>query len=118
MNPQTLPEWEAYIQQLAGDPLRSKAINANSQAFTDMLLEEGFLMAEVKTILTYFVRQLVATGQALPGKGAFDLYEIAQNDSVASVGMLLDDTEVEEMAGNPPPEAEEDSLTAFDDLEG
>ena len=115
--PATLPEWEAYVKQLAGESLRSKGINANTQDFADVLLGEGFSMKEVKTIITYFVRQFVATGQLLPSGGAFDLYALAQADPIASAGLLLDDLAVGELAANPPEEGPDDMDDTLEQLE-
>jgi len=114
--PTTLPEWETYVKQLAGEALRSKGINANTQGFTGLLLGEGFSMGEVKAIITYFVRQFVATNQLLPAGGAFDLYAIAQADPIASAGLLLNDRAVEELAASPPEEGEDDMEDALGQL--
>jgi len=78
MNPNTLQDWQAYIDGLSGMPLWSKAVAANSQAFVDTLIEEGFGMSDVQEILTMFARQLRATGQKLPTTGAFDLVELSR----------------------------------------
>lgn len=78
MNPQTLQEWQTYIGSLTGMPLWSKAVAANSQAFADTLIEEGFKMADVQAILVMFAHQLQATGQVLPASGAFDFVELSR----------------------------------------
>lgn len=114
MKPQTLPEWEAYIKRLAGRDLWSKATSANTQMFVDALLGEGFTLADVQTIMLYFVRQLVATAQKIPVGGAFNLLEIARKDPLCRKGQTVPDDTLGNMRQNPP--AEEDDFDAA--LEG
>lgn len=102
--PSTLPEWETYIQQLAGEDLRSKAINANTQLFANALLEEGYTLADVEQIILYFVRQLAATGQKIPEDGSYNMVEMAQRDPIAKRGMTMTEEEADALADNPPSE--------------
>jgi len=108
--PTTLSDWEAYVKALAGEALRSKGINANTQPFVDILRQEGYTMLEIKEIITYFVRQFVATDQKMPEGGAFDMLEIARKDPIAKAKLILDDEQVEAMTARP-------SDTGPDDLD-
>ena len=66
--PHTVEEWLAYISTLSGDPLRSKAIAANSLAFVRGLKAEGLSSEDVTAILVGFAKRLETDGQSLPGK--------------------------------------------------
>jgi len=77
MRPETLDEWKAYIDQLAGDQLRNKTIQANRQPFVDTLLEEGLSMSDIEQVFVFLVGQMKAVGMKIPEGGAFDLIEIA-----------------------------------------
>jgi len=71
--PETLAEWQDYIDGLSGADLWSKANNANTQLFADILLAEGFTMTEVEQIVTMFAERLLTDDQKLPETGAFDM---------------------------------------------
>jgi len=101
---QTLDEWQDYIGQLAGNRLLSKAIAANTQAFADIMLDEGYDLDFVEAVVRMFVRQLVRTETFIPGGGAFDLADMAALDPVARKGATLSRKEIEAMEENPPPE--------------
>ena len=98
----TVAEWKTYIGQLAGQALRSKTIAANSQAFVTAMREEGKAMSEVTAIVTAFMRQLAATGQAIPGGGVYDLPGMADIDLIAMRGPTIDPARVAWMIANPP----------------
>ena len=102
----TLDEWQDYISQLAGKPLRSKVLAANSQEFVNQLLDEGFDLDYVGAIMLLFVRQMAATGMSIPGGGAFDLIEMADLDPKAREFMAnpMGEREVAEIKVNPPTE--------------
>lgn len=82
----TLDQWEQYIQSLTGQELWSKAIAANTQGFADDLRASGLDMSEIKQVILFFVRQLVATGQRIPVGGAFGMVGMAETDSIAMQG--------------------------------
>ncbi len=100
--PETLPEWQALIDQLAGSNLRSKAIAANSQQFAEMLLEDGYSMDDVAVIMEGLVTQMVITKMSPPGGGVWDLQGMA--DAMYSPLSIqpLDDDEIERMVDNQP----------------
>ena len=99
MNPQSLPEWGQYVQTLAGSALRSKAIAVNSQRFLDLYRDQdGFTTGDVRQIILYFVRQLVATGQKIPEGGAYDMVKLARLDDVARTSPILPELAVRAMA--------------------
>ena len=104
MNPQTVTEWEEYIEKLAGPALWSKAIAAKSQKFVDALLSEGMGMESIHLIMIYFVRQCARTGMKVPGGGAFDLVAMAEVDPVAREGRRVDPFTVKQMANQVPEE--------------
>jgi hypothetical protein len=105
MAPQSLPEWEQYVQTLAGSALRSKAIAVNSQQFMDMMrIQEGFSVVDVRQIILYFVRQLVATGQKIPEGGAYDMLRLARTDDVARTMPVLSEQAVQDMIARQVPE--------------
>lgn len=99
-----IQDWESYIGALAGQPLWSKAIAANTIAFSDALRADGLTMLEVKQVMLLFVRQLVATGMKVPEGGAFDLVGMAEIDEIARRGATIDPQVVAQMAANPPPD--------------
>jgi len=101
---ETIEDWEVYISQLAGKALRSKARAANSQAFVDIMLDEGHDLAFVEQIVLAFVRQLARTGGYIPEGGAFDMANMADLDPTARQGATMSPEEADEMAANPPPE--------------
>lgn len=77
-----LKNWSDYVQSLAGQPLWSKAIGCNTQAFASTLMEEGYSMGDVREILLYFVRQMAAVGMNPPEGGLFDLVQMRLIDPV------------------------------------
>jgi hypothetical protein len=103
----TVSEWEIYIGKLAGSALRSKVITANTQRFVDSLRADGMSMVDVSAVIRMFIRQLAATGQAIPSGGVYDMPTIAETDPVAMLGISLDPRTITEMVANPP---EEESL--------
>jgi|AACY02.2.fsa_nt_gi hypothetical protein len=96
--PQSLGEWAEYIKHLAGEPLYSQAVAANSQAFSQMLLEEGATMADVEQVMLLFVRQLRATGTKVPEGGPWDLVTMALTDPEARKGPTMSEKEAEFLA--------------------
>ena len=108
MKPQTLTEWELYIKRLAGEPLRSKVIQANTQRFASLLQKEGMTLQDVERILLFFVRQLIAVGMMLPAGGAYDLEMMALTDSVAQRGMTFSVEQAEALAQQVPDEVSDD----------
>jgi len=105
---QTLEEWEAYIQQLAGQPLRSKGINANTVGFTQSMATHGFTTDDVAQIILFFVRQFVATGQKIPTSGLYDMPGMALADPVCREMQVMSEEDAEMLAANPPPEPEDE----------
>lgn len=67
-NPQTLAEWQGYINTLSGPPLLSKALAANQVAFVRMLEADGLTASEITGVLTAFARRLIVDEQAVPGR--------------------------------------------------
>lgn len=96
---ENMESWAKYAQTLAGGPLWSKTISANSQAFVDSLKDEGYTLAQIREILLYFVRQMVAVGMKIPEEGLFDLVQMALLDPVCR-------------STTPMPEAEADALAS------
>ena len=94
MEPKTLPEWQQYIRSLYGAPLRSKAIAANSQRFTESLLENGLTIDDANQILLFFVRQMSAVGMKIPSNGIVDMVAMAREDKIARQGQQLSDAEI------------------------
>lgn len=72
MQPQTLPEWETYIKKLTGTDLFSKVCNANTQQFATLLIEEGFTMGDVYSIMEMFALQCHRAQVVVPD-GVWDL---------------------------------------------
>jgi hypothetical protein len=68
-----MAEWQEYIDGLRGAALWSKAVNANTQLFADILLAEGFKMDDVRGIVTMFAERLLVDDQRLPEHGAYDM---------------------------------------------
>ena len=99
-----LQEWKDYIGKLAGQPLWSKTIAANTQTFIDSLRAEGMSMDDIYQIILTFMRQIVATGGILPGGGAYDLRGMAEIDTICMKGVVFDDQTIEFMMANPPPD--------------
>lgn len=81
--PRTVGEWRAYVATLEGEPLREKAIAANSAAFVRMLQEEGYSAGEIHTVLIYLARRFPETGQRPPGEGLYDLGALAESEPPA-----------------------------------
>jgi len=94
MSPKTVAEWQQYIQTLYGGPLRSKAIAANTQRFSDILLGAGFTTDDVNQIILFFVRQMSAVGMKIPSNGILDMVAIAREDELARKGQQLSDEEI------------------------
>lgn len=112
---QTIEEWEAYIQQLAGQTLRSKGINANTIMFTQSMAKQGFTTDDVSQILLFFVRQFIATGQQIPTGGLYDLRGMALADPVCRMSQVMSEEDADALAANPPPEPEdEDDLDVIE----
>lgn len=99
--PNSMPEWEAHIGSMGGSVLYKQAISANSQAFIDAMLDEGYSMDEVKQILVFFVRQLRATDTLVPTGGSFDLDYIACTDLVAVEGVTMSEEEADALDVQP-----------------
>ena len=74
----TVQEFENEINMLVGERLRSSAIAFNTQRFVDSLLEDGFVIGDVKRIFEAFARRFVATGQRAPDEGAVNLNRLVQ----------------------------------------
>jgi len=111
---QTLGEWEAYIKQLAGQPLRSKGINANTIMFTKSMAKHGFTTDDVAKIILFFTRQFVATGQMIPSGGLYEMRDMALIDPICMGGVQMGVDEVEELAVNPPVEDDTDDWDEFE----
>lgn len=76
--PRTLEEWRRYIAQLEGEPLRSKAIAANTARFVQELSREGYSGEEIRGIFTLLAQRFSETGQAPPTAGFFDLAALSR----------------------------------------
>lgn len=83
MTLKTLEEWEVYVSRLYGQQLWSKAVNANTQAFVDRMLADGWDLMDVQDIVLFFVRQCCLTGQKIPEGGAFDMIGMSRRDPLA-----------------------------------
>jgi hypothetical protein len=77
-NPKTLAEWEAHIQTLEGEALRSKTVAANNARFVRSLGEEGYTGPEIEKIFAYLAKRFVETGQRLPASGYFELSKLVE----------------------------------------
>ena len=108
MNPQTLSEWELYVKRMAGDTLRSKAIQVNTQRFATMMQGEGYSMSDVEQIVLYFVRQMTAVRMQLPADGAYDLERLARTDPVAKRGITMTEEQADLLAQAVPVEDSDD----------
>ena len=97
-------DWEIYVKKLAGEPLRSKAIQANTQRFAPRMLGEGYTMADVGKIVLFFVRQMAAVGRMLPAGGAFDLDLMAKQDPVARRGITMSEEQATSLEASTPEE--------------
>jgi hypothetical protein len=98
----TLQDWEAYIRQLAGPALWSKAIAANTQTFVTALRADGMPMADVAMVIRMFVRQMSVTGLLVPMGGVYDMPGIAETDPVCMSAPKLDPATVAQMAATTP----------------
>ena len=58
-------------------------------------------MLDVKSIITFFVRQFVTTDQKIPEGGAFDMVDIAHTDPVAKLKFKIDPDSVESLVNTP-----------------
>ena len=101
-------DWEVYVKRLAGDALRSKALQANTQRFSIMMLQEGHSLKDVEQIVLFFVRQMVAVGMMLPPNGAFDLDLMARTDPIARRGVTMTEEEAALLAANAPVDESDD----------
>ena len=81
--PQTLEEWEAYVNTIPAHELGELCEAANSFQFTEQLLAEGCPMDDIRTIILFFVRRMVELEIKLPEGGAFPLYDMMQSDPLA-----------------------------------
>lgn len=82
-SPQSMDDWEDYVSALSGEGLRSNVINANTQAFVNLMLDEGYRLAEIEAIMRKFVRRMAGLEMKIPEGGAFDLIQIYEEDPVA-----------------------------------
>jgi hypothetical protein len=82
--PTTVPEWEAYVEDLSREALWSKCRAANSFQFTKALITEGMTMAELERVMLLFVRRMIEMEIKLPEGGAFPLHHLAKRDPLAS----------------------------------
>lgn len=90
--PENLDEWRDHIAGLSGDPLRSKAIAANSYRFVQTLQEEGYGPQDIDAIFKMIARQFVATGQEPTSMGYVDYRQIVIHDpELNSLYESLDD---------------------------
>ena len=95
--PETIQEWEAYVDSLAGDTLRSQTAAVNSMAFMRTMKDEGHNADHCQEILMLFVRQCRMTSTGLPRNGMWDLSRLAIGDDLASLGAQMSEEEAEEM---------------------
>ncbi len=73
MIPNTFDEWKTYIAGLSREALISQFKAANSQRFTDTLLNEGKTLAEVEAVLIEMASTMVRLEIFVPGDGHFDI---------------------------------------------
>jgi len=95
--PETIQEWEAYVDSLAGDTLRSQTAAVNSMAFMRTMKDEGHDAAHCQEILMVFIRQCRATGAGLPSTGMWDLSRLAAGDELSSLGAQMSEDEALEL---------------------
>lgn len=117
---QTIEEWQDYIGRLAGAPLRSKVLAANSEEFVRQMRDEGFDIPFIKEIMLAFVRQLTLTGGMVPDNdGAFDLVDLAETDPVCIKTIPMSSDQVQILIDDPPeePPDEVDEMAAEADLD-
>ena len=69
--PKTMEEWTAYIGELTGPALYSKALAANSVTFVRMLENEGYTPEQIEHILTMFAEQFEVDDQTVPSNGSY-----------------------------------------------
>ena len=82
--PETIAEWEAYIEALPREKLWSKCRAANTFTFARTLITEGMVMEDLATVMRLFVRRMVELQIKLPEGGAFNLYKISETDPMSA----------------------------------
>jgi hypothetical protein len=70
---QTLAQWQAFVDGLGVDTLIDEAVKANTAAFTNAMLEEGYSAEEVHACIVMFAKRFVTLGQVPPQGGYLDL---------------------------------------------
>jgi hypothetical protein len=68
-DPQTVPEWKAYIRQLPRDQVHRKAMAANSINFVEELQKDGLDGADIDEVLFTFAKRLFDENKYIPGSG-------------------------------------------------
>lgn len=113
--PETIEEWEAYANTMAGQELRSQTATVNSMAFINQMAEEGHDSDHCHEILLVFIRQCRATGTGLPKGGMWDASRLAATDDLASLGPQMSEEEADALAAawRPLP----DDIDQFDSMQ-
>jgi len=106
--PRSMKEWSEYIGALAGGPLYSQAVAANTIDFGRALLEEGITMGEVEQIIMLFVRRLRITGTKVPRGGPYNMINMALTDPVAMAGATMSEIDADFVEGTVQPLASDD----------
>lgn len=115
--PTSLFEWETYVKTLVGEPLFSKTVAVNTQAFADKLREDGFSMLDFQKILLMFVRQCRAVDVRIPLGGALDLVTLSRTDPTARRGQTATLEEIEALEKKPSPKGTDDLDQMFSKFE-
>lgn len=71
-NPETMSEWMEHVSIITENEILSKARAANSPRFIEKMLEEGFELAEVKTIIQALARRC-GDFNLQPPRGVYDM---------------------------------------------
>ena len=116
--PRTEGEWRAYVAQLAGPELRSKAIAANTMLFFDQLMGDGYSIAEVRRILVFFGLQMKSVDMQLPDGGAYDYHTLVLDYSEEGGQYLeLSEAQADALAAHPPDEGADDLDKALNQID-
>lgn len=78
MNPQSIEEWDSYIEVLSDEDLWSQSVSANTESFAQELLHEGFSVMFVKRVVQLFAKQLASRNLKIPDGGAYDMHTLAR----------------------------------------
>lgn len=78
--PNSVREWERYINNLSGRKLWDQARAANQIRFVRLLEEDGFRSSEITQVFRLFAQRFIDTGSVAPGR--FDGHYINYRDLI------------------------------------